>query len=295
MGSTGSNFVLIINREGLTDKLEQLSTCPDWSERLRRIEGLLGSHSYGERQERMKWQTTFRKWLIADISLIEKNEFYQILNSPEDSPENARLSRHLRLEMQFGQVDNRYPQSEQLFFTLHFSHLHWQTIWLKPHQYLVRFELPTRGMTVQPSQNAARPLIGLALEILQPIFGFAYPDNNYIVERMHQAKVYDPPWNYYWHTIVFGAELTQQIGVEKLRSLTAFRTIELGELMFWLSSPKGLGDESFYYQVSPFYYQYDYAIPIVKYTDGSLRILFQQALNTHKDVMITNLGLQDSE
>lgn len=279
--ATYDTLRLIMNCEKLLDSLEQLIYCSDWSERLVRIEDQLGSVSYGERLERLKWTTTIEKWDVATQSYVNPEQFFAILAGGP-----RILSRNTRLELQIGLPDNRLPQNEQLFFKLLFENNPWHDVWLEQTQCLIGLELPTRGVTTQSNQNVVRPLLALALEILRPFFGFAYRDNNIFVERIIENKIYKAPWQYYWDSIVYGPALSEEVGADRLRALTAFRIIELQGPVFWISSPKGLGDEAFFWHTST---------SNIKFGDSSLQKVFQEAVEVHKSTIIRELNLRDSQ
>lgn len=87
------------------------------------------------------------------------------------------------------------------------------------------------------------------LKILNPFFGFV---TDYVDERglsiSRRMTTWPPlePWKFFWRLMVFGGQLSQTIGVGKLRSTPAFILEELGENLFWIQPTDALHHDYFW-------------------------------------------------
>ena len=126
--------------------------------------------------------------------------------------------------------------------------------------FVVQLELPT-SIGIHTTSRRAWPLVEDAIKILQPFFAFSsdYADHIGTLKDSGRQDVLDKPWRYWWHTMLYGKHLFNQIDADTLRhlELNAYYYKVLGESILWLSSPMGLGNEAPYlYQVDDGYTDY---------------------------------------
>jgi hypothetical protein len=271
-----AHFTMIVERATLREKLEKLIHLPDLQQRLRRIEAALDSSSSNERFERLRWSHTYHFGSFGTPKYKSEDDFFAAVEAGDTIRDGD-------VTLSIGESDDRFLANEQLYFELGFRSQGREGRWLLPDQLEVRFYPPTRGREGQQDQNAIRPVLGLVLEVLHPIFAFSYIDNSSLADKLLTANSYSPPWQYYWDTLVYGSELTAELSLEHLRATPAFRNIELQGPVVWLSSPRGMNDEAFCYHPTL----------TMTYGDGALLKLFQKACEEHKGRVVEHLGLKN--
>lgn len=97
-------------------------------------------------------------------------------------------------------------------------------------------------------------LLAYTFQKIAPHFAFSERHDHFIdtlngTEKYRHLELHQlrsQPWSYYWHSMVYGPELANTIGVDHLRATPAFSLIELEGPLFWISDTYGVGKENFY-------------------------------------------------
>lgn len=78
---------------------------------------------------------------------------------------------------------------------------------------------------------------------LDPMYGFIADNQDEQVLCMSRHMTTWPPlepWKFFWRLMIFGSQLSQETGVEKLRSTPALITEEFGKNLFWIQATDAL-------------------------------------------------------
>jgi hypothetical protein len=128
------------------------------------------------------------------------------------------------------------------------------TLWLGEAQDLLLLHLESDALPSNMLSSLKTFLLADTFQRLTPYFAFSERYDHFF-ETLIGAEVYphldvsqlrSRPWSYYWHSVVYGSELTQAIGIDYLRATPAFSLIELDGPLFWISDTYGVGKENFY-------------------------------------------------
>lgn len=127
-------------------------------------------------------------------------------------------------------------------------------LWLGEAQDLLLVHLESDALPSNMLSSLKTFLLADTFQRLTPYFAFSERYEHFF-ETLIGAEVYphldgnqlrSRPWSYYWHSVVYGPELTQAIGIDYLRATPAFSLIELEGPLFWISDTFGVGKENFY-------------------------------------------------
>lgn len=102
--------------------------------------------------------------------------------------------------------------------------------------------LPTTYRKAVRSSLGSRHLLFAILEILEPRFAFSCSTGLFGLHRGTKPLI-EEPWKHYWDTMVFGAEMVNLFGRDKLLLTPAHRVYEINSRLIYTSSLKGLGNE----------------------------------------------------
>ncbi len=268
---------LIVNKNELREKINNLIHLDNLQGRLSRIEMALDSSSIGERFERLSWSCQYNFLSFGTPKYKSEDDFFNAVEKGDPIHDGDAV-------LQIGKQDSNLPENGQLYITLSFYDRFGKNVIHTREEIFIKISPPTLGRTFQQDQNAIRPIIGLVIEVIQPNFGFSYIDNNPILDKLLLSNTYNPPWHYYWDTLVYGPELVNNLGLERLRTIPAFRNIELEGPMIWLSSPRGMNDELFF----------SHQGKDISYSDGALKKLFLRACKEHEEAVKSSLNLKST-
>lgn len=234
------------------------------------------------------------KVIISDVGDFEaKNPFGEsVLKSVCDEIEAGTYSPpSLWLNVRLGQHEGYLEDREQLYVDLviHPRYLQ-KPLWCDSEYCLISMYLPTRNTSMRnQDRNFIRPLLGMVFELLNPTFAFSRNENT-----EHGYFELTPPrpiWQFYAETMVFGSNLVEQIGLDHLRKTPAFRLVELEGSMIWISSVRGMGDESFATHYATIHRESKNRTQTIMATDNNLAKLMGLVSSAHTQAVIEHLSL----
>jgi hypothetical protein len=251
MPNPNYTLFVLVPRAGLWDRLNRLWSATDWRERFHRLARLEDPMYTDTRLEGVLWRPQFFQLINQPLEEAQVQRMVQAVEAGA-----SRLYDHGGLgfaQIRIGQHDPARQQEEQLLFDLGIDSGTLQGAqrgWQQPDECLLTVRWPTGSRGLVRSHSALRTLLAVAMELLDPSFAFSCPLES--SGGFDDGRTYRAPWSFRWTSMLYGAQLSREIGVERLRATPSFRVLELQGPMFWISGPSGLGDERFYLEAGDF-------------------------------------------